>query len=285
MTAMMRLYLSRLLVLAFLLVDASQAGQSPIKPERIPAYQPKFYPFEAGEKAVYRASWNGLVSVATAEIFTTPKVVDGKNVYEVRIEARTTKFLDLIWKMRDTIRSTFAADDLEPVHFRFNQRENSRIIDTEARYDAGAKQWVVHRQQVGKRTKKYQFDSDNTLDPITAVYMARSVDYQVGDRLLFNVFGGRYRYRLELFVDRKEPVTLASGQTIEAYKILPRVTNLMKKGYARRLNDAVVWISADERRVPIKLQSKITFGSVYLELLQDRHGQRSTSATPGKKSS
>ncbi len=273
-------YASWFLVLVFLIVNASDAGQTPTTPETIPAYRPKFYPFEAGEKAVYRASWNGLLSVATAEIFTTPKVIDGRKIYEVRIEAKTTKMLDLIWKMRDTIRSTFDADDLEPVHFKFNQRENSRIIDTEARYDATAKRWVVHRQQVGKRTKKYQFDSDNTLDPITAVYMARSVDYKPGDSLYFNVFGGRYRYRLELFVERKERVTLESGESVEAYKVVPRVTKLTKKGYAKRLNDAVVWITADERRVPVKLQSKITFGSVYLELIQDRHGPRSTAVAP-----
>ena len=263
-------------VLAFLAATVAEAGQALIKPEAVPAYQPKFYPFEGGEKAVYRASWNGMFSVATAEIHTVPTVVGGKKVYQVRVEAKTSKALDLIWKMRDTISSTFDATALAPSSFTFNQKENSKVIDTDARYDSSTKRWAVHRQQVGKRAKIYEFDSQNTLDPITTVYLARSVDFNVGDRLFFNIFGGRYRYLLELHVQRKEPVELESGKVIDAFKIIPQVQNTTKSGYAGRLNEATIWISADERRLPIKLSSKIIFGSIYLEIVQDKQGVQST---------
>jgi hypothetical protein len=272
------------LVLASIFGSASEAGQAMIKPEAVPVYQPKFYPFESGEKAVYRTSWNGLVSVATAEIYTTPTTIDGKKVYQVRVEAKSSKALDLIWKMRDTITSTFDAKSLSPSHFTFSQRENSKIIDTEARYNGPTKSWKVGRRQVGKKPQNYEFDSQNTLDPITAVYLARSVDFKVGDRLYFKVFGGRYQYLLELLIERKEPVELQSGK-VEAFRIIPSIQNLTKNGYAERLNDATVWISADERRLPVKLSSKITFGSVYMELVQDKHGAQSTAAEPSRPSS
>jgi hypothetical protein len=273
------------IVFGFLINSVSEAGQAMIKPESVPAYQPTHYPFESGEKAVYLASWNGMISVATAEIYTTPTMVDGKKVYHVRVEAKTSTILDLIWKMRDTITSTFDAKALKPTHFKFSQRENSRIIDTEARFDSSAKRWAVNRQQVGKKGKVYEFDSTNTLDPITAIYLARSVDFKVGDRLYFNIFGGRYRYLLELFVERKEPVELASHKAVEAFKIIPYIQNITKKGYAKRLNEASIWISADERRLPIKLSSKIAFGIVSLELVQDKQGTQSTAAESSRPSS
>ncbi|OLC69616.1 MAG: hypothetical protein AUH87_06005 [Deltaproteobacteria bacterium 13_1_40CM_4_54_4] len=269
-------------VLAFVLGSVSEAGQPMIKPESVPTYQPKFYPFEGGEKAVYRTSWNGLISVATAEIYTTSTMLDGKRVYQVRVEAKSSKILDLVWKMRDTITSTFDAKALAPSHFKFSQRENAKVIDTVARYNGSTKSWAVNRQQVGKKPQLYEFDSKNTLDPITAVYVARSVDFKVGDRLYFNIFGGRYRYLLELLVERKEPVELESGKVVEAYKIIPFIQNTTKGGYAERLNEATIWISADERRLPIKLSSKIAFGSVYMELIQDKHGTQSTAAEPGQ---
>jgi len=264
----------------------SEGGQAlPVNPESVPVYQPKFYPFEGGEKAVYRASWNGLVSVATTEIYTTPAVVAGRQVYNVRVEAKTSRALDLIWKMRDTIHSTFDAKALMPSRFSFHQRENSRVIDTEARYDESTKRWAVNRQQVGKRTKVYEFDSQNTLDPLTAVYLARSLDFKPGDRLYFKLFGGRYRYLLELHIERKEPVRLESGKTVDAYRIIPRLQNITKRGYAERLNEAVIWISADERRMPIKLSSKIVFGSVYLDLVEDKRGPQSTAIDSGRPAS
>ncbi len=258
--------------------SVSIGGQGPsLKPETVPVYQPRYFPFEGGEKAVYRASWNGLFSVATAEIYTTPAIVDGRQVYNVRVEAKTSKVLDLIWKMRDTILSTFDATALSPSRFSFHQRENSRVIDTEARYDESTKRWKVNRQQVGKRTKVYEFESRNTFDPLTAVYLARSLDFDVGDRLYFKVFGGRYRYLMELHVERKELVTLETGRTVEAFRIIPRLENLTKRGYAKRMNEAVAWISADERRMPVKLASKIVFGSVHVELIEDHHAAQSTS--------
>jgi hypothetical protein len=83
--------------------------------------------------------------------------------------------LDLIWKMRDTIGSTFDAKALSPSHFKFSQRENSRIIDTEARYNDASQRWAVNRRQVGKKPRVYEFDSQNTLDPITAIPSAASI--------------------------------------------------------------------------------------------------------------
>ena len=77
---------------------------------------------------------------------------------------------------------------------------------------------------------------------------------------------------------------LESGK-VEAYKVIPRIQNLTKTGYAGRLNEAAIWISADERRLPVKLSSKILFGTVYLDLVQDKQGAQSASAEPPKPSS
>lgn len=271
-------------VLALVTISLSQAGEAPINPS-VPTYQPKFQPFEAGENQVYRAHWNGMVSVATAEITAKPTIIDGRKVYQVKVQAKSSRFLDLIWKMRDTITSTFDAQALAPSRFAFRQRENSKAIDTEARYSELTKRWAVNRQEGGKKPKVYEFDSQNTLDPITAVYLARSLDFKVGDRLYFKVFGGKYQYLLELRIDGKERVALPSGKSVEAYKIIPFLQNIAKEGYASRLNDATVWISADERRLPIKISSKIFVGSVYLELVEDKHGVQSTSADSRKPSS
>jgi hypothetical protein len=262
-------------IVAFLLASPSLGGEPPAKaPPVVPVYQPKYFPFETGEKALYKAHWNG-IPVATAEIHTTPMTIDGKKFYQVRVEAKTSKVLDLMWKMRDTISSTFDAQALSPSRYVFNQRENSRVIDTDAKYNSALKKWLVDRRQNGKKPRTYELESQNTVDPITAVYLARSVELKVGDKLLFNVFGGRYRYLLELAIERKEPVELESGKVIDAFKVVPKLTNLDKTGYANRMNEAAIWISADERRMPVKLTSKSFVGNVHMQLVQDKAGTRS----------
>jgi Protein of unknown function (DUF3108) len=256
-----------------LAVLSSAASPPPVNspaPEKIPVYQPKHYPFEGGERAVYKASWNGF-PVAIAEISTTSQMIDGQKFYTVRVEAKTSAALDLFWKMRDTITSTIEAKALAPTRFTFSQRENQKIIDTEARFDRTAKKWFVHRDERTK-VKKYEFDQPpNVVDPITAVYLARSQDFKIGDHLYFNIFGGKYRYLLDLEVERREKIQIASG-SVDAFKIVPRIKNLMKQGYAQRLNEASVWISADERRIPVMLSSKIFVGHIYIERIEDRVG-------------
>ena len=127
------------------IVIADQATQSQLKPATVPVYQPKYLPFDGGEKAVYVASWNGMLSVATATIFTTPQWVDGKKFYNVRVEAKSSSILDLFWKMRDTITSTIEAKALAPTRFTFSQRENRKVIDTVAHFDRATRKWTVRR--------------------------------------------------------------------------------------------------------------------------------------------
>jgi hypothetical protein len=257
----------------FLVIVSSAAGQPTVNlpiPEKVPVYRPKYYPFDGGEKAVYKASWNG-IPVATAEVSTTSHRVDGKKFYTVRVEAKTSPVLDLFWKMRDTITSTIEAKELAPTRFTFSQRENRKVIDTEARFERTTKKWFVHRDE-RRKVKKYEFDQPpNTIDPITAVYLARSQDFKVGDHLYFNIFGGKYRYLLDLEVERREKIQIASGR-VDAFKIVPRIKNVMKRGYAERLNEASAWISADERRIPVMLSSEIFVGSIYIERIEDKVG-------------
>ena len=76
----------------FLVVFSVAAGQPTVTsptPEKVPVYQPKHYPFDGGERAVYKASWNG-IPVATAVISTTSQMIDGKKFYNVRVEAKTS---------------------------------------------------------------------------------------------------------------------------------------------------------------------------------------------------
>lgn len=259
-----------LLLFAVFSSAADQAKVNAPAPEKVPVYQPKHFPFAGGERAVYKASWNG-IPVATAEISTTSETIDGKKFYSVRVEAKTSPTLDLFWKMRDTITSTIEAKALAPTRFTFSQRENQKVIDTEARFDRNTKKWFVHRDE-RRRVKKYDFDQPpNTIDPITAVYLARSQELKVGEHLYFNIFGGRYRYLLDLEVERREKIRITSG-TVDAFKIVPRIKNLMKRGYAERLNEASVWISADERRIPVMLSSRIFVGSIYIEKIEDKVG-------------
>lgn len=247
------------LILLPLLAHAAESAS----PE-VPRYEPKFRPLDGGEQAFYRAKWNG-IPVATADIRMDSLWIGEKKYYRVEVKARTLTVLDLFWKMRDTVVSVFEAETLSPHRYVLNQRENRKKIDTVAVFDA-RQGWRIESRR-GSKIKTHEFASADTLDPVTAVYFARSLDFKLGDRLHFNVFGGKSRYLVTLHVAGHESIKLESG-THDAFKIIPYVKNITKEGYAERLRETAVWISADRHRMLLKMTSKIIFGTVYLEKVE-----------------
>ena len=229
-------------------------------------YTPRYRPFDGGERAVYEASWLG-VPVATARIDMRPTTLDGKKHYHAIVKAESWHGLDMIFKMRDTIESTFDAETLHPRRFSFIQRENKKVIDTNAEVDPATHKWDVKRKE-GKKRKDFEFDSPYTLDTISAVYLARSLDFKVGDTFRLEVFGGKSRYLVTLDVVGKESVSVRRKQ-YEAFKIIPKVTDMSKTGYAKRVRQATAWITADSKRLPIKMSTQVFVGSVNIELTEE----------------
>ena len=229
-------------------------------------YTPRFRPFDGGERAVYQASWLG-VPVASATIEMRPVTLDGKKFYQATVKAETWRGLDMIFKMRDTIESTFDAETLHPRKFSFSQRENKKVIDTTAEVDPITHKWDVKRKE-GKKRKDFDFESPYTLDTVSAVYLARSLDFKVGDSFRLEVFDGKSRYLVTLDVVGKERVSVKRKQ-YEAFKIIPKVADISKTGYAKRVRQATAWITADEKRLPIKMSAQVFVGSVNIELAEE----------------
>jgi len=232
-------------------------------------YQPRFYPFDRGESVRYKASWNG-IPVASAEIETRSIWIAGKKFYRVKIRAKTWKVVDLIWKMRDSLESIFDAQTFSPHRFIFSQKENRRRTETRVSFDQQTKKVMVHRQK-GKKIKQFEFVSDETFDPISAVYLLRSLDVKIGDRLEMNLFGGHNHYRLVLHVVEQERIHLAVGK-FDAFKIdaqLIKQTPLTddRKNHRQKVRRGSLWISSDPKRILLKASSKVWIGSVYLELM------------------
>jgi len=248
-----------------LLSSAADYGTTPSQPQA----QLGPHPFDYPERVEYVASWNG-IPLASAKIQAAPSVVDGKSLYEVKVSAQTWRYLDPIWKMRDTVESLFDAGSVYPRRFIFRQRENRKSVDTTANFDPGAQKWIVRRQN-GNKVQNSEFIAPRTFDPISATYWARTLDFKVGDSIQLEVFGGKSFYRVILNVVGREKVAVKAGE-FDAYKIVPQVFNLSKSGLAEKVREATVWISADDARMPVKINSKVTIGSVSIEMVRKSAG-------------
>ena len=91
---------------------------------------------------------------------------------------------------------------------------------------------------------------------------------KLGIFLLMNALIARSQYLVSLDIEGREPLS-AMGKTVEAYRIVP-VVNLTRAGYASRMRQATVWISADEKRTPLKMVSQVFIGNVSIEMVAEK---------------
>jgi hypothetical protein len=97
--------------------------------------------------------------------------------------------------------------------------------------------------------------------------MALSQPLASGDHLLFDVFSGTNRYVFSFDVDGKEKVQVPVG-TFEALKVAPGVVYLSNGKLRSQARGMTVWISADSRHLPLRMEAATFIGTVRADLVQ-----------------
>jgi hypothetical protein len=147
-----------------------------------------------------------------------------------------------------------------PANYRLITREGSHRKDKEVIFDRqrGRATYVDHR---GGETREAEVPR-TVFDPLSSFYLVRTMDLQVGRPLHVPVFDSKKLWNVEVQVLRKERVTVPAG-TFDTIVIKP----LMKsEGIFSSKGAILIWVTDDERRMPVLLRSKVAVGSINAEL-------------------
>ncbi|MDP2277331.1 MAG: DUF3108 domain-containing protein, partial [Nitrospirota bacterium] len=98
-------------------------------------------------------------------------------------------------------------------------------------------------------------------------YYLRTLKLVVGEPVYVAMFDSKKVWNVEVQVLRKEKVTLPTG-TVDTILIKP----LMKsEGIFYKKGDIYIWLTDDEKRIPVKLQTKVAIGSINALLVGGRY--------------
>ncbi|MDZ4787151.1 MAG: DUF3108 domain-containing protein [bacterium] len=222
-----------------------------------PVYQPAFSEFQPPLGTyTYKVSWQG-ISAATVKVV----VEKYDNKYRITTNAKTFSGIDLFYKLRYSAEGIISAVDLTPIQTTIDHRENSRHKITKISFE---KDGGIHatRYRSGSQTEELSFKSNNfTLDPISAAFLARGIEWQVGDSKKFDTFNGKSRYLITLTAARKVTLKI-NDQEREAWEINPVVENLTSPTANKKLKSASIFLSTDKSREILKIVSSVFIGSV-----------------------
>lgn len=245
-----------------------------------PVYTPEPGTFDPRfGKYKYKVSWQG---IPAGDL--TLDLRQNQGDYRIQARARTNRFVDLFYKVRFNTEALVATDTLHPKNSVYKRKDN-RSEKTKIEFLPGGEISSVHVDRHGD-IEKYLFKPNNfTLDPFSAVFLALSLDWKVGDTRRFDTFTGTNRYLIELTAIEKTSINVG-GSNREVIVISPNVTDLTEEdsasGQDEKLREVKIYISTDTSREILRIDSDVFVGTVNTRIVSfnSHNGDESWSAEP-----
>lgn len=217
--------------------------------------------FQDGEMLRYKVYYNmGRLWAGAGEVtFTVAKAQLGaRPVYHIVGDGKTYKSYDWFFKVRDRYESYVDAETMLPLKFVRNVNEGGMRFHNNVTFD--------HNIGRAVSTKGVYTVPKCIQDVLSAIYYARNIDfnaYKPGAKIPFKMFLDDKVYELYIRYLGKEKVVTRYG-TFNAIKFSPLlIEGTMFKGG----EGMAVWVSDDANKVPVRIDSPISVGSIKVDLI------------------
>ena len=220
-------------------------------------------PFTPGERLTYGIKW-GIIPVGEGILSVYPlREINGQDAYHFELKVTSYPFLDSFYKVRDKITAYVAQDLTRSFYYRKNQREGRTRRDIVVEFD-----WDTNQAGYSNfgESKPPVTILPGTLDPLSTLYFARLQDLGEIDEIRVPVTDGKKCIIGKAAIVKREKITI-EGEVFDTYLLEPEIEEI--GGVFEKAKDAKirVWLTADDRRIPVKVESKVAIGAFTAELI------------------
>ena len=219
---------------------------------------------EIGEKLIFSVKY-GVISAGEASLEIKEHVYkDSIPTYRIYSLAKTNSFFDHIYKVRDKIESIWEKRRLISLRFTKKLQEGKyRQHRIHLYYPDENYSTYIKFGRKTKKTKEKKMDiADNTQDILSAFYWLRMQHLEVGKDFIINVTADGRNYPAKVIIHRKEKIDSIFGEK-ECFVVEPVLEG---EAIFKQTGKILIWLTADDNKIPIKMSSKIVFGSFHADL-------------------
>ena len=212
-------------------------------------------PFNIGEKLEFSVDFNSIPVGKAKLIVNENTLINNNDNYHITFIAKTEGIADRIYKIRDNIQLWIDKNDFYTHKLKKDIREGSFNQALEILFDYNRSLAIINND-------KESIISYKSWDPFSMFYYLRTIPLLTDEILSFSSFNGKKRIDYSLKVSGKEKVKSPIG-SFDCYIIKP-----FRKGKTLLKNqgDMQIWISDTKKRLPVKIQIKMKYGSMTLDL-------------------
>lgn len=231
-----------------------------IEPDSFTAVTPGPVGFGAGEKLVFSVQY-GLITAgeATLEVRNIANI-GGRPCYRIVSDARTNDFFSKFYQVRDRYESCMDTTELYTLRYEKHLREGKFKRDETVDFDQTA-----HRAKYKDKSVPIP---PRTQDVLSALYYVRTLPLEVGQSISIANHTDRKNYPLLVKVHGREHIKVDAGE----FDCLVVEPILRGPGVFTQKGRLTVWLTDDERRMPVLMKSKVLVGSISVVLQQVKTG-------------
>jgi hypothetical protein len=214
-------------------------------------------PVQPGEYLKFAVNW-GIINGGNAYLEVPElKTIDGRPALHLVARAESNGFISRFYKVRNRIESWWDREGRYSLSYEENRREG--------KYRTESKVVFNHDDRVAtyRDGEAYSIPPD-VQDALSSFYYTRFQALPIGGSIVFDYHASKKNKPLEVKVIGRERVKVPAGE-FDCVVVEPI---LKAGGVFRNEGRLVIWLTEDERRMPVLMRSKVTIGSVSV-LLQE----------------
>jgi hypothetical protein len=266
--------LSRLFASTAVMLLALSCAGAQVSPEKVAFTRPKItqpLPFKIGETLTYEVSFSKLIFSGTiGELKLSVSRPDSNKPDQIQLKAEAISkgFFPMLFglKVRDRYDSLISEADFglltstKLIEEGKVRREQKAVIDR----DAGQVTFT-DRDLVNAKSKpkvKQKTTPAWIQDVLSTIYFVRTQPLKEGDVVPIPISDGGEVYNIEIVAGKREEIKTYAGK----FKAIQLNAKVFDGRYVRRSGEMLVWVTNDERRIPVHARAKFSGTTVTVGL-------------------
>lgn len=263
--------------------SSADEGEAPAVQAREPALEdsegfngrrPIVDPFRVGEEVIHAVRYFK-VQAGTLKLKVEPfAYVNNRKAYSFVTEITSSSVFSTFYSVEDRIEAMADFETLSAMTYALHVKESGQLREGRSYFDEEKKianYWEKkYTEKKGHEEKKIEWEllpySQNVF---TAIFYMRNFQWRVGKEISFRVSHDNESLLFKGTAIRKEVLDTDAGK-FNAIVIKPEIS---VKGAFKPMGDIFIWLSDDDRKYVLRIESNIKIGTLISEVIEIKSGK------------
>jgi len=221
-------------------------------------------PFQAGERLTFQIKWS-FIPAGEAVLEVSRDTINNHNAHHFALTAKTFPVIDIFYKFRERVDS-FTDMSVSKTYLYKKLQTSSHSRDIRVDFN-----WQTNKAQYSNfGTAIDPVDlQPGTLDPLAALYYIRQQITGPDIVLERPVTDGKKIVQGKVHYIGRETISI-HGKKYDTIKLEPEMKEVKGVFEKSKNSKMYIWLTNDDRKLLVKLKSKVVVGSFVAELIDDR---------------